>query len=183
VTGEYPIQIGADAADDAANGILISAVSELDRDGLYATGSTVADSSPNSSNTRGLNGGLALSATKGGPAFPIDAGSPIDINLSAAYFPYSQGWLGGTLSSATVNANATFGPLDTLVSSGGISLGSNIQTNFLGQPGVSKVTIPGVTDANRQGVLVASSASNVGRFQTVAPSLDGDGYIVRSVDN
>lgn len=183
VTGEYPIQIGTDAADDAASGILIGAVSELVRDGLYATGSTVADSSSNSSNTRDLNGGLALSATKGGPAFPIDAGSPIDVNLSAAYFPYSQGWLGGTLSSATVNANATFGPLDTLVSSGGISLGSNIQTNFLGQPGVSKVTIPGVTDANRQGVLVASTASNVGRYTTVAPSLDGDGYIVRSVDN
>ncbi len=183
VTGQQPIRIGTDASDDAAGGVLISAVSELDRAGTFATGATVRDSSPNSLATRNTPGALSVSSTKAGPAFPIDGGTPFDADLSAGYFPFAAGWQAGSLLSSTINNDATFGQLDTLVASGGIGLGTNVQTNFLGQPGVSKVTIPGVTDANRQGVLIASSASNVGRYQTVSPSLDGDGYIVRSVDN
>lgn len=183
VTGEFPVRIGADASDDASGGVLLNSVSDLVRDGLYATGSTVRDSSSNSGNTRGLAGGLAISSTKAGAASPADAGLPINSDLSAAYFPFSQGWSAGSLYSSTVNANGTFGDLDTLVASAGIGLGTEITTNILGQTGVHKVTIPGVTDANRQGILVASTASNVGRFTTVAPGLDGDGYIVRSIDN
>lgn len=187
VTGEIPIRIGASASDDAANGVLINAVSELDRNGIYTTGSTVRDSSSNSTNSRGTSGALSITSTKAGPASPADAGTLVDANLSAAYFPFAAGWQGGSLYSSTVNNNGSFGALDTLIASGGIGLPS-IQQNVLGtdgqpQPGVHKVTIPGVTDTNRQGVLLTNTASNVGRFTTVAPSLDGDGYIVRSVDN
>ena len=182
-TGEYPIRIGVSAADDAAGGILINAVSELVRGTQYATGSTVRDNSQNSSNTRGLAGGLAISATAAGGTDPPTAGTPTNSNLSAAYFSFADGWQGGNLLSSVENANGTFGALDTLTASTGIGLGTQVQTNFLGQPGVSKITIPGVTDANRQGILLATSASKVGRFPTVAPSLDGDGYIVRTIDN
>lgn len=183
VTGEYPVRIGTDASDDAAGGALINAVSQNDRDDKYSIGSTVRDDSPNSANTRDLTGGLALSSTKAGPALPPDAGTPLNSNLSSAYFPFSEGWQAGSLYSSVVNVDGTFGALDTLVASTGISLGTNVQPNFLGQPGVSKVTIPGVVDAARQGVLLATGAENVGRFPQVAPSLDGDGYIVRTIDN
>lgn len=182
-TGEYPVRIGVSAADDAAGGVLINAVSELDRGGLYATGSTVRDNSQNSSNTRGTAGGLAISSTLAGATDPPTAGTPTDSNLSAAYFSFASGWQGGNLLSSTENVDSTFGVLDTLEASTGITLGAQVQTTFLDQPGVSKVTIPGVTDSNRQGILVATSASKVGRFTTVAPSLDGDGFILRSVDN
>lgn len=58
VLGEYPIRIGASAADDAANGVLLGYVRENGRDvsdpaeRLYATSSTVADGDPTSANTR-----------------------------------------------------------------------------------------------------------------------------------
>lgn len=183
VTGEYPIRIGASAADDAAGGVLIGAVSQGARSGNYGSGGTVRDSSPNSNNTRGTAGALSLSATKAGPADPVDAGMPADFNMSAGYFLFADGWQGGSLYSSTVNNNDTFGALNTLVASGGITLGSQVEPNYLDQPGVSRVAIPGVTDAARQGVLVSSAASNVGRFAAVAPSLDNDAYIIRTVDN
>lgn len=182
-TGEYPIRIGPSAADDAAGGVLIGAVSQDVRNENYGAGGAVRDSSPNSNNTRGTTGGLALISTKAGPADPVDAGTPTDFNVSAGYFPFAEGWQGGSLYSSTVNNNATFGALDTLIAAGGIALDAQVQPNYLGQAGVSRVAIPGVVDAARQGVLMASTASNVGRYQTVAPSLDGDSYIVRSMDN
>lgn len=178
-TGEYPIRIGASAADDAAGGVLIGAVSQGARNSNYGSGGTVRDSSPNSNNSRGTAGALALSATKAGADEPVDAGNPANFNMSAGYFPFADGWQGGSLYSSTVNNDATFGTLDTLVASGGVA----VTANYLDQPGVSRVTIPGVTDAARQGVLVSSVASNVGRFAAVAPSLDNDAYIVRTVDN
>ncbi|MEO0531515.1 MAG: dockerin type I domain-containing protein, partial [Planctomycetota bacterium] len=179
----YPVRIGESAADDASGGVLVSAVSEIVRGTQYATGSTIPDGNLLSSNTRATVGGLAISATAAGPTDPVTGGTPTNSNLSAGYFPFANGWLGGTVSSSTANADGSFGTLDTLVASGGIALGTNVQPDFDAQMGVSKVTIPGVTDSNRQGILVASVASKVGRWATVAPSLDGDGYIVRTPDN
>ncbi|MEO0529028.1 MAG: hypothetical protein AAF266_00475, partial [Planctomycetota bacterium] len=129
-TGEYPVRIGASAADDASGGVLVSAVSEIVRGTQYATGSTIPDGNLLSSNTRATAGGLAISATAEGPTDPVTGGTPTNSNLSAGYFPFANGWLGGTVSSSTANADRSFGTLDTLVASGGIALGTNVQPDF-----------------------------------------------------
>ena len=56
---------------------------------------------------------------------------------------------------------------------------SNIEVEFF-EPGYSKVTIPGVTDSRRQGLMFANVADNVGRYALAGPLSDGSGYTVRN---
>ncbi len=67
VAGEFPIRIGATAANDADNGVLLGYVSQNGRqyldltaapETLFPTGSTVRDYSTTVTNTRGGAGGL-----------------------------------------------------------------------------------------------------------------------------
>ncbi|TWT98073.1 hypothetical protein Pla108_22290 [Botrimarina colliarenosi] len=195
VAGEYAIQIGASAADDAAGGVLFSSIAERGRIDAgriggtqlqFAVGGTVADADLNSINTRALSGALAVTTTRigaaGVPGEPATAapngGEPFGADFGAAYFPFSEGWTAGTFSSSTVNANGTFGALDTYNGAAGVTL----EENAFG-PGRHRVNVAGVSDPFRQGMLYVNSASNVGRYATVQPSPDGNGYLVNTPDN
>ncbi|WP_231954537.1 PEP-CTERM sorting domain-containing protein [Pirellulimonas nuda] len=193
VVGETPIRIGASAADDAAGGVLISSVAERGRPDAthvtgvqFATAGTVSDDDPLSLNTRNVSGGLSIVTTRAGaagdlldPPSPMpNAGQPFGASFGAGYFSFSEGWIGGTLSSSTVNPNGTFGALDTLTGSAGVT----VDVDAFGV-GYHRVNIPGVSDPFQQGMLVTSAASNVGRFTNVQPAPDRNGYIVSTVDN
>lgn len=129
--GEIPIRIGASAADDAAGGILLVSVSELWRTpisssaAIAASSSTVRDDDPTSTNTRNASGGLAIvtdragNNTTPGANFPVNG--PMNANVAAAYFPFSQGWKGGTAWASTDN-----GAIDTFAGSAGITFNSAI---------------------------------------------------------
>ncbi len=172
-TGLIPVQIGPSANDDAANGILIGSVSEMGRDvagggggteRLWATASTSRDPS----------GSLSIATHKagadiGGTLFPN--GAPFDANVNAAYFPFAEGWVGGTVrASQGVN-------FDEFVLNGMSQ--ANIQQDAL-EAGLSIVSIPGVTDTRRQGILLANSAQNNNVFTLATPVTDGSGYVVHT---
>lgn len=195
VPGEYPIRIGADASDDVAGGVLLSSVAEIGRIDpnrvgntqlQFSNGGTVIDADPLSLNTRSPAGGWSVTTTKMGqagipgepPTAAPNGGDPFGANYGAAYFGYSQGWIGGTFSSSTINTNGTFGALDTYTGAAGVTL----DENAFG-PGKHRVNIPGVSDPFRQGMLHVNVASNVGRYANVQPAPDGSGYLVATPDS
>ncbi len=174
--GSVPIQIGASSTDDAAGGILIGSISEIGRtastsgggsETLYATSSTSPD---------GL-GGLNLITRRAGEDTPdtlFPGGARFDANLGAAYFPFSEGWVGGTVSS-TVGSTFNSFNLNGLTS-------ANISQNLFGT-GDNLVSIPGVTDTRRQGILLANHASDTNQYTLATPSPSGDGYTVTTKAN
>ena len=199
VTGEFPIRIGANSSNDAADGVLISSIYEIGREIPFATGGdelvfaspgTVRDDSSHSVNARPGTGGLSLTARRAGIAdalingTSVPGGEPISANMAAAYFPFRQGWVGGTFSSSTVSGSGdgvTYGDFDQFNGSAGLGL-TSIQQDFY-SPGYHKITIPGVTDSRRQGILLTTTADNAGRFSAAAPTVDGSGFVVATVDN
>lgn len=172
VVGEVPIRIGASAADDAAGGVLITSVAEFGRttdvvdEVLYATTSVVVDGDPTATNTRGGTGGLSIVTDRGGSnvvvgsSFPL--GAAMNANVGAAYFPFSQGWLGGA-------ANGTL-------------VGATIQPDFFGA-GDHLVKINGVEDTRRQGILFSTTAVNKNNHSVVVHTADGVGYNVTTANN
>ena len=173
VTGSIPVQIGPSATDDAANGVLIGSVSEMGRDvanagggteRLWATPSVSAEPS----------GSLAIATHKAGAdssgtLFPN--GAPFDANVNAAYFPFSEGWVGGTV-------RASQGVNFDQFTLNGLSQ-ANIQQDAL-DTGLSIVSIPGVTDTRRQGILLANSAQNNNVFTLATPVSDGSGFVMHT---
>jgi hypothetical protein len=143
VVGEIPIRIGASAADDANNGILIVSARETVRnpldgppEGLSPSVSTVPDDDFTSGNTRNVSGGLAIVIDRAGinqvnGAYP--QGGAMNANVAAAYFPFSEGWKGGT-----AWASANNGPIDSFSGSAGITFSptigiantSNVRPNY-----------------------------------------------------
>ncbi|MCA9237423.1 MAG: hypothetical protein KDA44_18240 [Planctomycetales bacterium] len=191
VLGEYPVRVGATAADDAANGVLLSYVREIGRDVLdsiggsetvFATSSTVRDGDTTSENTRGGSGGLSLVVDRAGNSVGSAStyyllGGPFGADLAAAYFPFSQGWVGGTAYNA-----ADGGSFTELVGSSGLQLGVNlIQDDF--SPGRHRVIIPGVEDSRRQGFLFVNGAKNENNYAMSEPADDGNGWVLTGHDN
>ena len=205
VVGEVPIRIGASAADDAAGGILFATVREWLRQPadstiqLSASVSTVADADGTSQNTRDVNGGLAIVIDRAGnnnagANYPV--GSAMNMNVGAAYFPFSEGWKGGTASASVNN-----GPIDTFFGSAGITFSptigagntANVRPNYyftapydpgdITKNGDHFVSIPGVTDSRQQGLLFAMHAKNEDNFATVSASALGDGWHINTRGN
>ena len=189
VDGEFPVRIGADAADDFAGGILMTSVSENGRlvsgETIYAASNVLANSSSQSV-AGGTAGGYSVSVRRAGIGpigTPIGGGELMNSNFGAAYFPFSEGWSGGTFSSSSVSGtgdDVTYGVMDQLNLNGLVS--TDVQVEFF-EPGYSKITIPGVTDSRRQGLLFANVADNVGRYALAGPLSDGSGYTVATIDN
>lgn len=175
-TGDIPIQIGASSTDDASGGILIGSISETGRSAntmtagsetLYASSSTSPDGS----------GGLNLITRRAGEDTPdtaFPAGTRFDANIGAGYFPFSEGWLGGTVSSTAGSTFNSFN-LNGLTS-------ANISQNLFGD-GDNVVTIPGVTDSRRQGILLANHASDTNQYTLATPTPSGDGFTVTTKAN
>jgi hypothetical protein len=124
--GEIPIRIGPSAADDAAGGILVVTARDTVRmpsdgpaNGLQPSVSTVPDDDATSINARNVSGGLAIVIDRAGSnqlATGYAAGAPMNANVAAAYFPFSEGWKGG-VGYASVND----GPIDTFFGTAGIT--------------------------------------------------------------
>ena len=173
--------------DDPTSGVLLGSVSENGRDvsdvggiPIYSTASTVSDLDPTSTNTNSRTDGLSLVVRRAGTAASgstFDTDGPFASNLGAAYFPYSEGWLAGT-----VSASADNGPLDTFVGSPGLSLGTNFIVDGVGT-NKHRVLLPGVTDSRRQGLLFVNHAKNEGNYALTEPDDQGNGFVVVTHDN
>lgn len=174
VTGSVPVQIGPSATDDAANGVLLGSVSELGRtigsERLWASVSTV----------RNPDGSFSLATRKAG----VDAAGtllpnngPLDSNLNAAYFPFSEGWVGGH---AYANGGNTFNEFVL----NGLTPADIVQDSLDGgatpENGLSVITIPGVTDTRRQGIFLANSGEDNKVFASISPMSDGSAFALQS---
>jgi hypothetical protein len=208
VVGEIPIRIGASATDDAAGGILVAAPRETRRTavdygagatGLFPSVATVFDNDVSSENTRNVSGGVALVTDRAGSqdnTAPYPVGSAMNANLAAAYFPFADGWKGGTAWSADGS-----GVIDTFLGSAGITFDptigaantANVRPNYFftapydaGDPqknGDHFVSIPGVSDSRQQGILLAMGAKNEDNFAAVSATSSGDGWLVNTRGN
>ena len=102
-------------------------------------------------------------------------------NLAAAYFPFSEGWLAGTVYNPDNGED-----FDEFIASPGLTLGvtpsDNFRQNYFGT-GHHLVTLPGVTDARRQGLLFAAGAKNEGNFGMSDSTADGEGFCLTGHDN
>lgn len=175
-TGDIPIQIGASSTDDAAGGILIGSISEIGRSANTTTAGTETLYASSSTSPNG-SGGLNLITRRAGEDTPntsFPGGARFDANLGAGYFPFSEGWMGGTVSSSAGSTFNTFN-LNGLTS-------ANIAQNLFGD-GDNVVTFPGVTDSRRQGILLANHASDTNQYTLATPTPSGDGFTVTTKAN
>jgi hypothetical protein len=198
VVGEIPIRIGPSATDDYAGGVLMGIARETSRVpaddaeapvfGFSASVGTVTDDQATSANTRNVSGGLSLITRRAGSNVPTTmypVAAPLNANVAAAYFPFSEGWQGGT---ASASVNGSF--LDTFVGSSGITFSevigqtntSNVRPSYYA-PGQNYVSIPGVTDTRQQGILLAMSARNNEDFALVSTTANGDGWNIETKNN
>lgn len=168
-TGIIPIQIGASSTDDEAGGVLIGSIAENGRtvnlstsgtETLYATSSVASDGS----------GGLNLVTRRAGADTTnslFNGGALMDADLGAGYFPFADGWVGGTVVASGGAAFDTF-------NLNGMTAGNITQDEF--GAGDNLVTIPGVVDTRRQGILLASHAANSNLYTLSTPTAGGDGF-------
>lgn len=178
--GLYPVRIGTDATDDAANGVMLSYVRESGRDHLDSLGGTETLYATSASSRRG-NGSFSLVGRRAGNdslnANTLYApASPFNANVAAAYFPFSEGWMGGTVYNQSNGA-----VLNEIVGSAGLTIGlaqpANFVQDFFGT-GDNLVTLPGVTDTRRQGLLFVGGAKDEDNFALSEPTADGTGFNV-----
>ncbi|MEO6034288.1 MAG: DNRLRE domain-containing protein [Verrucomicrobiota bacterium] len=146
--GDYNVQIGEDPLDDAPNGILMSSVAENGRDN-YLTGTKTNCVSMVDFNANGYF--ISISAAMG---FGAGANPEYNINVAGAYFPYNL-YLGGFAKNST---GANGGPLDLLIASPGIALGTNFVDLGAGKS-IVNLTNFGI-DSRVDGVLLVSGAKN-----------------------
>ncbi|MGZ5566476.1 MAG: hypothetical protein ACXWKG_05640, partial [Limisphaerales bacterium] len=120
--GDYFVQIGASATDDVTNGILITSIDQNGRDNgetgnLYGVnfGTSAIDSG--ASTSPGSSGQWWI------PVFQAPQNAEYNFNVAAAYFPYSEGWLGGWLSN---NKGTNGGANNHLIGNPLLQLGTNV---------------------------------------------------------
>jgi hypothetical protein len=171
--GLYPIRIGTSRADDFAGGVLISSVREfggrtdaLGTEFYPVTGVTTNPASGSAT----PDGTLSIYVRN-----RVGASTNVlsNANVAGAYFPFSEGWTGGTIR----NTNNAGVPNNTSVFNG-VTLVDTILNFNVVESGVSRVVIPGLTDTRQQGLLFANHSKNEDNYASVAPSPTGDAYIV-----
>ena len=160
-TGTYAVRIGTDASDDYAGGVLIPSVAQDLRDGVVYTPSVsvAADGSRLSITTL-----VSQTAVLG------------DVNVAAAYFPFSEGWLSGTTSRTD---GATSGAMDTLVATGGLEMGVNWYDNG---SGANQLWVDGI-DFYSDGVLLAACNRGDQCYAMTVPNRDGSITICNHPNN
>lgn len=148
--GDLNVQIGAGFSDDAANGVLMSCVSENGRDNGEAgnPGNNFCTTTMDSSRTGNNTGAYFISL------FNAPAGAEFNINVAAAFFPYTN-WLGG-LARNSLSLNG--GSNDLFTGSSGLVLG----THFVDEGGgVSTVNLTGLgINSETSGVLLVTAGKN-----------------------
>ncbi|MGV3662993.1 MAG: PEP-CTERM sorting domain-containing protein [Prosthecobacter sp.] len=162
--GDFNLRFTSNAANDRAQGIMISNVAQLARDNS-AAGDPAGAYFATSATANDANGYfIAVQAvTSDGPEF--------NANLAAAWFPYADGWIGGH---AVNSANG--GVLTSLTGSAGLSLSTTATgPNTLYDPGATGVYELSLADINSQtdGILIVSGGKNEDNYALSKSNADG----------
>lgn len=127
---DYFLQIGSNAKDDVANGILMSSITDNGRDNGEGTGTSYG--------TCAIDSGASSNPGSSGqwwvPVFGSDDSSgawaypEYNFDFAAAYFPYADGWYGGWLVNKGGTNNAVLSNLavDHFIGNTNLVLGVNV---------------------------------------------------------
>ncbi|MCL4207829.1 MAG: DNRLRE domain-containing protein [Pirellulaceae bacterium] len=165
--GDFNVQIGPSAGDDVIGGILLTSVSENGRDnsaGGDAPGLVYANS--------------MIESNADGYYIPIHrspSGAEWNINVSAAWFPYASGWLGGWAKNTANN-----GLINSLIAHPSLQLGTHVLGSTNGRTVVDLRTL-GI-DSRTDGVLLVTGGKNEDNYALSAANADGT-WTVYSKDN
>ncbi|MBK1882202.1 DNRLRE domain-containing protein [Luteolibacter pohnpeiensis] len=168
--GDYDSIYSADRASDPLNGILISCVSQNSRNNVSGGG------------VDGISYGTsAVEYGAAGFYIPVSAadgsaeagGGEFNMNVAAAYFPHSEGWLAGH---ATNHSTGNGLALTDMISSPGVNLGYEfIDTSAAGISTVNltKLHTRGVAATADNGVLLVTGGKNEDNYAMSRPNADG----------
>lgn len=189
--GDYNIAIanpgdtGFDRTNDHTLGILLSSPLQnastspfrLDEGGFQVYGVTTVG-------VQQRSGGGYYIAVFRAPAATEEWNS----NVGAVYFPFEEGWYAGHAINESNGATLTImnGPNGTGNQAPEIVLGTDfidLGTPNAGQNGTYELTVPGVTDTRRQGILFVAGGKNEDNFGSSAPSTDGSKYSLYTKGN
>jgi len=166
--------------NDAANGVMITAVRENGRDntagGDVAPAAGIKYVNAFSELGSGANLGRFFIPMANSPL-----GSEFNINIAAAYFPFSEGWLGGhSQNSAGTNG----GVQNLLTATSGISIGTHFFDNAGGSFTIdlSTLTSFGVPATSQNGVLLVTGHKNEDNYALSGDNANGS-FQVRLKDN
>lgn len=180
--GVYPVRIGNVSTDDFQNGIMLTSIRENQGKRSPSLPPAVWTSGWYLSNSVNLAQGLYSTApvTNGTFQLIVDnvgrgQNGVGNANVAATYFPFSEGWVGGTSRSTSntvhLGENSKFSDDFQWNADFGVWSGISTISN-----GLYRVRIPGVEDSRRQGLVFANHSKNEDNFASVAPAANGDGY-------
>ncbi|MBA4150001.1 MAG: metallophosphoesterase [Verrucomicrobia bacterium] len=152
--GDYNVQVGPEFSDDYLTGVLMSSVAENGRNNGEASypGKNYCTSAINYSRTGANTGAYYV------PVFNAPAGAEYNINVAAAFFPYTN-WLGGLARNSAGTAN---GANNLLTGSPGLVLGTHFIDNG---SGVSTVNLASHGfDSRTDGVLLVTHGDNAKKY-------------------
>lgn len=171
--GDFNVQIGEGFSDDADTGVLISSVAENGRDNGETNypGLNFCTSSIEYSRTGGNEGGYYI------PVSQAPTGDEFNINVSAAFFCYSN-WLAGFAR----NSGATNGGVnDLFTGSPGMTLGVNY-INVGGGTSVVSLLSFGI-DSRTNGVLLVTGGKNEDNYALSQVNSNNGTWTVYVKDN
>lgn len=171
--GDYNVQIGASHSDDVATGVIMTSVAENGRDNGEPTypGINYCTTALDYSRSGANAGAFYL------PVFNAPAGAEYNINLAAAFFPYTN-WLAGY---ARNSGDTNGGANDLFTGSPGLVLG----THFVDQGnGISIVNLTsrGV-DSRTDGVLLVTHGENEDNYALSQVNSNNGTWTVYVKDN
>ncbi|WP_425614262.1 DNRLRE domain-containing protein [Anatilimnocola sp. NA78] len=163
--GDLTVQVGNVGTDDIANGILLTSINDNGRDNGETTISGVQYGI---SAVNGEAGGTYFIATHNTSKSGLTGGDEYNFNVSAAYFPYADGWIGGL---ARNSAGTNGGVNDLLVGSPGLAVGTHyISTGG----GISTVDLRSMgIHSQTDGVLLVNHGKNENNFALSRANADG----------
>ncbi len=174
---DYYVQIGASATDDVTNGILISSIDQNGRD----NGESGAYYGMNYG-TSAIDSGATTSPGSSGqwwiPVFQMPNNGEYNFNVSAAYFPYADGWYGGWLNNSNgVNSGAN----NNFIGHPNLHLGTQVVDNGGGKTTVDLRALG--MDSRSNAVLLVVGGKNEANFALSAANTNGTWTVFCHDDN
>lgn len=175
--GDYTVQMGSSALDDIAGGILLASINNNGRDnGETNSGSTAAGMNYGIPSVHDDANGYWIAVhnvtAPGVPTTPTSsAGIEYNFNVSAAYFPYSDGWIGGLARNAARTNGSATALNDFLTGSPGLTLGTHYINTVAGQSTIDLRTM-GI-NSQTDGVLLVNHGKNENNFALSQANANG----------
>jgi hypothetical protein len=160
--GDYNVEIGSNPTNNVATGVLLASIAENGRDNGEGSGVNYLTCAIDYDRTGATAGNYWIAL------FNSPGGAEYNINISAAFFPYSAGWIGGFFRNSSA---ANGGPNDLFDASPGLVPGTHFVDNGGGQSTVNLASF-GI-NSQRDGVLLVIHGKNEDNYSLVRANTNG----------